>query len=73
QTGNVAVLAGTEPFFRDYLTRHPDPNVYGMYITVLDKQGKSDDAERVYQQGQHRVPWDARFTPDAVVSGSSQH
>ncbi|MCT4737218.1 Wzy polymerase domain-containing protein [Raoultella ornithinolytica] len=72
QTGNAAVLAGTEPFFRDYLIRHPDPNVYSMYITVLDKQGKYGDARRVYAQGQRRVPWDARFTVDEAISGSPQ-
>lgn len=71
QSGDKALLAGTEPFFQDYLTRHPDPNVYSLYITVLDKQGKSEEAERVYQEGQHRVPWDRRFTPDPPVHAES--
>ncbi|MDK1711651.1 Wzy polymerase domain-containing protein [Serratia marcescens] len=78
QTGDKALLAQTEPFFNDFLTRHPDPNIYSMYITVLDKQGKSDAAERVYEDGQRRVPWDRRFAPDAPAdapspSTSSQH
>lgn len=64
QTGDKALLTGTEPFFSKFLMRHPDPNVYSMYITVLDKQGKSDRAEQVYEEGQHRVPWDRRFAPD---------
>lgn len=65
QTGDKALLAGAEPFFRDYLSRHPDPNVYSTYITVLDKQGKADEAEKAYEEGQRRVPWDPRFAPDS--------
>ncbi|MCW2456355.1 UNVERIFIED_ORG: O-antigen polymerase [Rahnella aquatilis] len=65
QTGDKTLLSGTEPFFRDYLSRHPDPNVYSTYITVLDKQDKADEAEKIYQEGQRRVPWDPRFTPDS--------
>ena len=64
QTGDKSLLSGTEPFFRDYLSRHPDPNVYSTYITVLDKQDKADEAEKVYEEGQRRVPWDPRFIPD---------
>lgn len=71
QTGDKALLAGTEVFFNDYLTRHPDPNVYSMYITVLDKLGKSNDAERVYEDGQRRVPWDHRFAPDVPADAPS--
>lgn len=70
-TGDKALLAGTEPFFSDFLTRHPDPNVYSMYITVLDKQGKSDKAEQVYEDGQRRVPWDRRFAPDVPADAPS--
>ncbi|WP_454520591.1 O-antigen ligase family protein [Citrobacter koseri] len=72
QTGDSAILAGTEPFFRDYLIRHPDPNVYSMYITVLDKQGKSDEAERVWEEGMRRVPWDRRFIPDEPTGSITQ-
>lgn len=72
-TGDKALLASAEPFFKGYLTRHPDPNVYSMYITVLDKQGKSDEAERVYEEGQHRVPWDQRFAPDTPASQENDH
>lgn len=67
KTGDKTLLSGTEPFFRDYLSRHPDPNVYSTYITVLDKQDKTDEAEKTYQDAQRRVPWDSRFTPDSPV------
>ena len=71
QTGDKALLAGTEPFFSNFLTRHPDPNVYSMYITVLDKQGESDKAEQVYKEGRRRVPWDRRFAPDVPTDAPS--
>ena len=71
QTGDKTLLAGAEPFFSEFLTRHPDPNVYSMYITVLDKQGKSDKAEQVYEEGQRRVPWDRRFAPDVPADAPS--
>lgn len=67
KTGDKTLLSGTEPFFRDYLSRHPDPNVYSTYITVLDKQDKADEAEKTYQDAQRRVPWDPRFAPDSPV------
>ncbi|MGV3345642.1 O-antigen ligase family protein [Enterobacteriaceae bacterium LUAb1] len=64
QTHDASFLAHSESFFQNYLRRHPDPNVYSMYITMLDIQGKSADAERVYREAQKRVFWDVRFAPD---------
>ncbi|EAB3870667.1 O-antigen ligase C-terminal domain-containing protein [Salmonella enterica subsp. enterica serovar Uganda] len=66
-THDLTLLPPAEDFLRDYLIRHPDPNVYSMYITALHFQGKTVEAERVYEEGQKRVPWDRRFTPDAAV------
>jgi O-antigen polymerase len=70
RTHDAKILAATEPFFRDYLRRHPDPNVYSMYIRVLDFQGKQADAEQVYREAQGRVAWDPRFAPDTDDAGT---
>lgn len=61
---DLSLLSSSNAFFTDYLTRHPDPNVYSTYITSLHFQGKTNEAEQVYEAGQKRVPWDRRFAPD---------
>lgn len=73
QTRDLTLLPPAEAFLRGYLQRHPDPNVYSMLITLLDKQGRSAEAEAVYQEGQRRVPWDKRFAPDVDATAASPH
>ncbi|MEQ4958834.1 PglL family O-oligosaccharyltransferase [Enterobacter hormaechei] len=56
-----ARLRRASDFFRDYLLRHPDPNVYAMYLQVLSLQGRTTEAQSVYDEAHWRVGWDLRF------------
>ncbi|EPE7788944.1 O-antigen ligase family protein [Yersinia enterocolitica] len=73
QTHDAALLPPAEVFLKAYLTRHPDPNVYSMLITVLDKQSNVQEAEAVYREGQRQVFWDNRFASEPAAVVSPQH
>jgi len=60
-TSDTAKLS--QAIIKDYLMRHPDPNVYSVLITALDMQGSSTEAESLYFQAQDKLPWDDRFAP----------
>lgn len=62
QDGDPARLGRAEQFYRDYLLRHPDPNVYAMYLQVLSLDGKTAQAKQVYDEARWRVGWDSRFS-----------
>lgn len=68
KTQDAAHLSAAEAGLSAYLVHHPDPNVYSMLITLLDKQGKSREAEATYREGQQRVFWDKRFAPESAGS-----
>ncbi|WGA03945.1 Wzy polymerase domain-containing protein [Enterobacter ludwigii] len=67
QDGDPARLRRAVHFYRDYLVRHPDPNVYAMYLQVLTLQGDTTQAQRVYNEARWRAGWDSRF------GGGQQH
>ncbi|WP_258126468.1 hypothetical protein [Escherichia coli] len=67
QDGDPAQLRRAVRFYRDYLVRHPDPNVYAMYLQVLMSQGDTTQAQRVYNEARWRAGWDSRF------GGGQQH
>lgn len=62
QDHDVVRLGRAERFYRDYLRRHPDPNVYDMYLQVLLLQGKTAQAGQVYREAHWRCGWDSRFS-----------
>lgn len=62
QDADPARLGRAERFYRDYLLRHPDPNVYAMYLQVLSLDGKTAQAKKVYDEARWRVGWDSRFS-----------
>ncbi|WP_373226117.1 Wzy polymerase domain-containing protein [Enterobacter cloacae complex sp. ESBL7] len=62
QDGDPARPGRAEQFYRDYLLRHPDPNVYAMYLQVLSLDGKTAQAKQVYDEARRRVGWDSRFS-----------
>lgn len=62
-TSDTAKLSQAIVMLKDYLMRHPDPNVYSVLITALDMQGSTTEAESLYFQAQGKLPWDDRFTP----------
>lgn len=66
QDADPARLGRAEHFYQDYLVRHPDPNVYAMYLQVLELDGKTAQAKKVYDEARWRVGWDSRFrsTPE---------
>lgn len=61
QDGDPARLERAAHFYQDYLVRHPDPNVYAMYLQVLTLGGNTAQVKRVYDEARWRVGWDSRF------------
>ncbi|WP_149330559.1 O-antigen ligase family protein [Citrobacter braakii] len=61
QDGDPGRLERAAHFYQDYLVRHPDPNVYAMYLQVLTLDGNTAQAKRVYDEARWRVGWDSRF------------
>ncbi|WP_167829712.1 PglL family O-oligosaccharyltransferase [Yokenella regensburgei] len=61
QDGDPGRLERAVHFYQDYLVRHPDPNVYAMYLQVLTLDGNTAQAKQVYDEARWRVGWDSRF------------